>query len=369
MKTILHVLPKRQLKRFKARTFKQLNPQYQIQTAYGQFPMFRRLRPVPDSVWYCHFERKVRRNRILRFTLFANIYRAYIQRYAAAVAADVRAEIGTKQFDSYWINNGNRLPMSAISHVANELRMPCIHVEKGLLPKTLCIDLKGVNARNSLPRAATFYLPYADQAAPYKGFERIPDVKTKRSYNGYDQALPEQFIFVPLQINYDTQMILHGGRLSTVEDFFRNILAAARQKPHMSFIVKEHPLSKDYLDRRFKKSLPTNVQFRNELQTYTLLRRSTAVIMVNSTMGVEALLLGKKIIVAGEACYDIEGLVLNGKSYSNLLQALDAVEQWQINNPLRRGFLHYLEHHYLVSKTPSESFDQRLEEAVMELLK
>lgn len=365
---VLHILPKRQLKEFERRAYSATEPVFITQSALGRWALLRRCRPVPEEVWFCHFERKRRLHRILAFRFFIWLYQLFLRRYAAAAAEDflaIRKNIGA---DAVWVNNGNRLPMSAVSYAANEHGISCFHVEKGLLPKTLCVDLNGVNAKNSLPLNLEFYKPYARQAERFDGGDAIPAVATKRRYNDSQTELPNDFVFIPLQINYDTQMIIHSGWVRTVSNFVSEVVALAAELPEKTFVIKEHPLSKECLDQAWRGRLPENVKFFNAESTDKLLRLASVVVLVNSTMGVEALLLNKKVIVLGEACYNIESLVMMASSRNELKKRILSACDWTVCPEVRKGYLQFLKQHYLVAKEPSESFVERLDNKMLTLL-
>ena len=121
--------------------------------------------------------------------------------------------------------NGHRLPEFAIKHLAEQLNIPVVHFENGLLPNTTTFDLKGVNDANSLPREAEFYrartaskvsTPVADRDLVIRKFHR-----SKRSHAEDDifhKPLPAKFIFVPFQVKFDSQVLLNSPHIKTMSE-------------------------------------------------------------------------------------------------------------------------------------------------------
>src|SRR5690606_6201479 len=112
------------------------------------------------------------------------------------------------------------------------------------------------------------------------------------------------------------------------------------------FVIKEHP-SFPLSIRKDVEAHP-RIVFANQENTRKLIEQSEAVITVNSTVGIEALLLQKKIITLGQAHYDVEGLVLHADSDNALVDAFERLQHWNFDPELRQKFLAYVYNVFLI---------------------
>jgi len=145
---------------------------------------------------------------------------------------------------------------------------------------------------------------YEIRNAPF--VEVINEVRRRRPgihYDGYDfRKRKNGFIFFPMQVKGDIQMILFS-RLSQ-EEALRKAVSIAGDAG-VDLLVKPHPAEKD---ARVWDTLASvrrnnnNVSIVNE-NTFLLIKYSRAVITVNSTVGIEALMYYKPVIVLGDAFY------------------------------------------------------------------
>ena len=112
-------------------------------------------------------------------------------------------------------------------------------------------------------------------------------------------------------------------------------------------VFKEHPSSPIRYPDLHERSGPRE-RFANGNDTQTLIEDADAVITVNSTVGLEAILLGKPVLVLGRAFYAIPGLTLSAEGPEELAEALHRLSDWKPDPVLRRKFLDYLSQDYCV---------------------
>ncbi len=251
--------------------------------------------------------------------------------------------------------NGNKLRQAIVVQAAKCLGRKCAYFENGLLPNTTTLDFKGVNAFNSLPRHREFYsdLQFDENIKlPSQLVARAPEgAKTNHSKLA---DLPESFIFVPFQVNTDSQITIHSPWIRNMEHLFEVIAAVQKQlrDSGVTFVFKEHPSSgQDYQHLHQRVKNEKHLMFANEVNTQELIEKSAAVITINSTVGLEALLLGKKVVVIGDAFYGIEGLARNAETEKDLVDVLNDINQWQPDEKLRGNFLRYIKEEYAVPES------------------
>ncbi|WLH13269.1 capsular biosynthesis protein [Pseudomonas hefeiensis] len=217
--------------------------------------------------------------------------------------------------------------------------------ENGLLPDTTTVDPQGVNFLNTVPREVDFYLnyPYSvpdDQSAPVL----IP--RKPRASGPPPIVLPEQFIFIPFQDDRDSQVRLFSPWVRNMQEMF-TLGERLANETGLTVVFKEHPSSRQHYPELHERT-HAHLLFANGNPTQQLIEASQFVVTLNSTVGLEALLLGKPVLTLGQAFFNIEGLVMHADNAEQLMGLARAFPQWPLNDRLRRNFLHYLSEHYCI---------------------
>ncbi|WP_254911207.1 hypothetical protein [Pseudoalteromonas sp. A601] len=161
--------------------------------------------------------------------------------------------------------------------------------------------------------------------------------------------MPKRYIFVPFQVPHDTQVVCYSPWLNSMEMLYSEVMNAVEKlnDPDLKVVFKEHPSWHKHYTHLYKKH-PQAI-FANGNATADLIENAQAVITINSTVGLEALLLAKHVITLGQACYNIDDLVLHANSRQELFERLLQLDQgWQLNLALRDQFFGYLKHVYTV---------------------
>lgn len=137
------------------------------------------------------------------------------------------------------------------------------------------------------------------------------------------------YIFLPLQINIDTQIVLFSDYIKSMEkliDVTINMVNKYNkmEKKKLSIICKIHPwhVEQDLMDnyKYLKEKFKEKVTFVESTDLNYIIANSEAVVTVNSTVGIQALAHTKKVMVLGKAIYghkDIVYLPSNPDDYYN----------------------------------------------------
>ena len=268
----------------------------------------------------------------------------YIKRVQAAVLRQaLEAELEARNPDVVVIYNGSNYPESVLEAASRGRSR--VFIEAGFFPGTLQIDPKGLNGANSVPRDPAFYLD-ANEDFAAEGYPQ--SVNNRPSKTAAERVeLDPGYIFVPFQVPSDMQVTQHSPWVRDMAQFLDVICDAADRHPDLRFVIKEHP--------SFKRSVVglrahPRVRFANGNVTSELIRDARAVITLNSTVGLEALLLERPVITLGEACYNIEGLVRHAPDPAALDAALADPDQ-PAQPRLLRQVIGYLWNRYLVHGT------------------
>jgi capsular polysaccharide export protein len=253
------------------------------------------------------------------------------------------------EYDTVILWNGMKQPNKTPYQVAKVCGKKTMLFENGLLPNTTVLDAKGVNALNSVPREPHFYrdINIDDSEITKKLVVRQPH--KNRKLDEQNVVLPESFIFVPFQVPNDTQIVCHSPWIDSMEAFHQvleHALIELDSKPDLCFVIKEHPS----WPRSFKHLHDKNprIIFANNMNTQDLVERSTAVVTINSTVGIEALLLNKKVITLGNTFLNVEGLVWHADNQQEFTKLLANIDDVIVDETFVRQFLTYLNSEYLI---------------------
>jgi len=268
----------------------------------------------------------------------------------------------SKGYAKMLIWNGGKFRQQIAIAIAKLKGIKVYYFENGLLPHTLVFDQKGINFDNSVPRDRHFYEAYQSDVPLPKAL--VPRIGKKRAiFEGDEEKLPETYIFVPFQVDYDTQIITQSPWIQNMRMLYDLVEKIASQSNY-HFVIKEHPSSGvEYPDLHERASRIPNIHFANAHSTQNLIEQSQAVITLNSTVGIESLLFHKKVIVLGNAFYAIDGITQRVTSEDELLWVLNGLDNLDIDTDLVDRFLRYLYNEYLVHKdgTEYQEICQRME--------
>ena len=265
--------------------------------------------------------------------------------------------------------NGHKLPNITVVKAAKKLEINVFYYENGLLPNTSCLDPKGVNFASAIKRDRNFYLNFeSSYASDLSSLALMPRSNHKKRKAFLQSKLPPRYIFVPFQVPHDTQIVCYSPWINSMEMLFTEVMTAIEKlnDPELKVVFKEHPSWHKHYSHLYKKH-PQAV-FANGNVTADLIENAQAVITINSTVGLEALLLGRRVITLGQACYNIDELVLHARNNEELSEKISQMNQgWQFNAQLRNQFFNYLKHVYSVqgrwqdcSKEHADAVEKRL---------
>jgi capsular polysaccharide export protein len=244
----------------------------------------------------------------------------------------VKRIISSGHFDMILLWNDMKWHQYLIKKIAFEINVKTMFFENGTLPNTVTFDSVGVNFNNSVPRDQAFYLNRLVKSENLNGSE----LKAIKIEDGY--------IFVPFQVDYDTQIISHSPWVQNMEDFYWVLDRLVTSLPKtLTIIIKEHPKSARNYDYLHYKN--PRIKFYNSEKTDTLVLNSLMVMTINSTVGLESIINNKPVLVLGNAFYSIKGLCETAKSEQELIRKIyDVTEP---NENIKKSFISYLKEYYV----------------------
>ncbi|WP_418135097.1 hypothetical protein [Psychromonas sp. GE-S-Ul-11] len=293
-----------------------------------------------------------------------------------------------KKIDFVLMHNDLRWQHALAIQVCNELDIRYLITERGLFrPHTTTIDFQGVNAYSSISKNIHFYeevtvknLPFKDYSiGRYKSFKvnlkfalflcfnyfgDLFKLNSHLANQGYSllsyaflflkqrkklkakliPALPKKYIFIPLQVNTDTQILVHS-QYESIQAFIYHIEHTFyAEQSDLSLVFKQHPMDKGQKYKFDARSIISNNS------TTQLIKDSEFIITINSTVGFEAIQQYKQVIVLGEAFYKISKLCI-ASSIDSFRKDLKTClnNQVEIDRQLIDKFIYYLKQEYQVN--------------------
>jgi len=243
--------------------------------------------------------------------------------------------------------NGEDFVGRVLTMLARQRGIPTLFFENGYFPNTLQSDTQGINSSSSLVgkpferlreectgQAARLAPPATlVEVTPLKQtdllnsavkritdpryYKRFPEQRgsswrqkkqlerAKKKVPADNITLPEQFVFVPLQVHDDTQVLLNCRHFNTVEAFFECAYEAIKRNlgPEMKIVVKEHPEDLcRYSYGDFRKKFP-DVIWLKKFDVDKLLDQASMVVLINSSVGLQAVRRNKPTVVFGDSFY------------------------------------------------------------------
>lgn len=282
--------------------------------------------------------------------------------------------------------NGSNLIVALAVYLARRRGLPVIFAEHGYLPGTTQLDLRGVNFDSTatgliasgeglLPPDPALDHTLDQEIAAYKSGQpmRVLSPKVPRHFRadlrsslycrlalwiesrflklapavGQDHAeLPQRFVFLPLQVQKDSQLILHSPLVGNDMSRLLGLLHAALREvdPGMRIVVKLHPRERWDRQSRYADLIREypDVLFIRHHRMAELLEKAAAVVTVNSTVGFEAFLYDKPVIALGHNFYTAPGLVERVDRADQLPAALLRALTQPVDVERRRAMLRFV---------------------------
>ncbi|MFN7103610.1 MAG: nitrogen fixation protein FixF [Pseudorhizobium sp.] len=294
-------------------------------------------------------EHNLLRRRIRIGWFYGNPVAAAVYRAIASARARVSAALIISYFDDHpnaraLVFNGFLMPDALTLAVSQALGRERLVIELGFFPGTLQYDREGINYDSTLPRDPAFYRMVDTRIGA-----ELPTAlvrRTSKQKQAEAISLPRSYIFVPFQVPSDMQVLVHSPWIKNMVQFYQVIERLADRRPGATFVIKEHPSFP--LSIRGRVKAHDRILFANHNETRSLIEGADAVVVMNSTVGLESLLLQKKVITLGNAPYDVDGLVLQAGDDNELLSAFDRLGGWEPDADLRAIFLRYVYNVFLL---------------------
>lgn len=186
------------------------------------------------------------------------------------------------------------------------------------------------------------------------GWRKLYYARKERSLLGrLVRQRSKRYFLVPLQVHNDAQVCVHSPYTEVREFIEDTVTSFAQHAPRDSMLViKHHPMDRGYhdysqlIDRlRAQFGLGERLAYIHDLHLPTLLDHAAGVVVINSTVGLSALMHGAPTITMGSAFYDIDGLTYQG----GLDRFWSEAPVVSVDQALLTGFCIYLQRSKLIN--------------------
>lgn len=256
---------------------------------------------------------------------------------AALCLAAFRTLIARHAPSACFVWNGQVFPPKALAVECGRAGIPVFFLERGLLPGFLVVDPAGINYGGILggPRweETGKNVPEPDRGAVDAYLRKFRSEKVSVVRQG---AMPDgeeirrrlgiapdaKIVFIPNQIDADTNIVHHAPRFPTNESVVRAVAEALTGHPDVFVAVKPHPEDSGADLEEIRRSMKGRGAIVDGVNVHSLVEAAHLVVVRNSTAGLEAVLFGKPVVCLGRASYTGKGLTYDIEDPARLRETI-----------------------------------------------
>ncbi|GAC1035837.1 hypothetical protein thsps117_05940 [Pseudomonas sp. No.117] len=270
-----------------------------------------------------------------------------------------------------WAENG------AVRKFCEAHNIAVVHGELGPtrppFEETIYFDAKGTNGNASITKFPENLYEKVDIVPPEtwictKGAKEndpkkkgIIDSPYTLVVDEYSLATQTPYVYIPLQLADDLNTLQHSAFKGPV-DFLEKVVPRILDqgygvviKPHPGSISRAHNLSLESRALKMVKAYGERVivldRAVNTTRALNFMVHADAVCTINSSVGYEALLMGKKVFLMGDAAYDVGGHLKAS------LDDISRIDSYEVDPSLRDRLVSLMSGHYLFPKSELVSGD------------
>lgn len=330
-------------------------------------------------------------NNIVNDKLLFHKNKAYLRQRASFLYSELDDLLRHRKVDGVFVWNGSGLAASVAKDVAKQHKVPVMYGENGYFPHTIQIDNQGVNNASSITQKvgreygkteivaermealeALIRKMVDGNVPPYKKAPKKlkPSLKARvlneidtfslekilkaRGINQnlprYTGPLPDKYIFVPLQVVADSQVIMYSPLVGNDMALFVRVCYEAVKKvaPDYRLVVKPHPADVEVTDYVELAANYPELLWVTDRPSLNLIENASVVITINSTVGLEGVMLHKPVITLGDNFYNVEGVVQHITAIDQLEKAIETALNEPLDVDRMNRLLYYLYYEYFV---------------------
>jgi len=266
--------------------------------------------------------------------------------------------------------------------VASENDVETLYLENGYLPDTIQLDLKGVNRNASFAdfsyeevlNVTPLWIPEHDVETDVEPVESL-DLRSKvtalvrtrgnrgnfawtvrdelekriasvrrRFIDEGESTLPDEYVFVPLQVHDDTQVLYNSPYVNDMDEFVDLVHGAvASLDEDVPVVVKEHPSDVGRIDYSDLIDRYLATVWLRDYPIDKVIENARAVVTINSSVGIQALNRYVPVVTVGDSFYDGNPFVEHPHSPEEVPGALERALSKQLDEPSVDAYLEAFE--------------------------
>lgn len=272
--------------------------------------------------------------------------------------------------------------------VARDAGVQTVFLENGYLPETLQIDTEGVNRNATFAEdthedvldAAPLWEPTRDVGTRVESVDplglpaqlralartrgrrgnfwwtirdelrkRVSGLRS-RFVDPADSSLPERYVFVPLQVHDDTQILYNSPYVDDMPGFVSLVVDAVRDVDEtMSVVVKEHPADVGRVEYSDVREAYPDVTWLRDFPIDEVVGGAEAVVTVNSSVGFQAMAEYVPVVTVGDSFYDGNPFVEHPRSPEAVPDAVDAALSMDVDEAAVDRYVEAFRENYFVT--------------------
>lgn len=221
--------------------------------------------------------------------------------------------------------------------IGHKIKLKSYFLERGFSKDSLFIDRLGANAASEFSQLTDEDLKAANANVTPIEIDRTNKNHALLHKHG---LVGQKIIFVPLQVQTDTNNILYSDYIHLMRDLVLNVYKSmefGRNLDDAVIVVREHP---EETEKNLNLPKMKGVKYINDGGIDDWCDLSDLVININSTVGMQAILRGCPTISLGRSIYSNKGIDLP-VNLDNLKQNINHVLSGQYEFPVEKVKLFY----------------------------
>lgn len=264
--------------------------------------------------------------------------------YATALLSEAIRIVAMLKPNLLLIKAGTRLQEASFRVIAQELGIPMLLTERGAFPKSVFLDPNdtGSEILRPIPECSAEILDNEYRCAVARYIKNY----MKTDLSAHDQPSTvgqhairsklglrqnERIIFYAAQVEDDANMLLYSPSFLTNLSFLTYVASAMRGIKDAVLVVKPHPKEAKTIPN-LGSEFGIKMIVEREINIKDILPLASVVTTINSTVGFEALLYNKPVVVGGNAHYSHRGFTFD-VSHSDRLISTEELHAF-LKNPL-----------------------------------
>ena len=244
-----------------------------------------------------------------------------------------------------------------------------LYFEDSPIPGFIICDHIGINAGLSVKRNMEFLKDFEENESrkcDYKLEELFENIHQRKSLRKNSKPIEnnaikykKNTIYCPLQVQDDTQIVRYGSWIKSIEHFIDSIYEASRYLPeNWQLIIREHPSSSISFSKKLATLSDDTFLIDNSTDSIEIVKRSKALVTINSSVGFHALLKNKPVIVCGDAFWGFSPITYLANNKEELIEKFSNINSLKPDSYSINAYVKFiLNHKFIPTNYDKDSYN------------